>query len=254
VDWGKINQPFSALQFDQLFQRMTQFLEGTEVYVRDAFAGAVKESRLALRVITELPWSNQFAYNMFLRPTEAELSSFLPDWTILCVPSFQADPLRDGTRQANFSIINFSKKQILIGGTGYTGEIKKGVFSVLNFLLPTQQDIFPMHCSANIGPEGDTAIFFGLSGTGKTTLSADPNRMLIGDDEHGWSDKEVFNFEGGCYAKVIDLNEEKEPDIYKAIRHRAILENIKYDNFKPYEEKASPAIIKAAPRLTTVVK
>lgn len=234
VDWGKINQPFSALQFDQLFQRMAQFLEGTEVYVRDAFAGAVKESRLALRVITELPWSNQFAYNMFLRPTEAELSSFLPDWTILCVPSFQADPLRDGTRQANFSIINFSKKQILIGGTGYTGEIKKGVFSVLNFLLPTQQDIFPMHCSANIGPEGDTAIFFGLSGTGKTTLSADPNRMLIGDDEHGWSDKEVFNFEGGCYAKVIDLNEEKEPDIYKAIRHRAILENIK---FQPHSQR-----------------
>lgn len=228
VDWGKINQAFSALQFDQLFERMAQFLVGKEVYVRDAFAGAATENRLALRVITELPWSNQFAYNMFLRPTEAELSAFMPDWTILCVPSFEADSARDGTRQANFSIINFSKKQILIGGTGYTGEIKKGIFSVLNFLLPIEQNIFPMHCSANIGPQGDTAIFFGLSGTGKTTLSADADRMLIGDDEHGWSDHEVFNFEGGCYAKVIDLSAEKEPDIYRAIRHRAILENIKF--------------------------
>lgn len=228
VDWGPINQAFPADKFEQLFQRMQAHLSGKEVFVRDAFAGADTKSRLALRVVTELPWSNQFAYNMFIRPTAEELANFIPDWTVICVPSFQAEPAIDGTRQSNFSIINFSKKQILIGGTGYTGEIKKGIFSVLNFLLPTEHEIFPMHCSANVGAEGDTAIFFGLSGTGKTTLSADPDRLLIGDDEHGWSADGIFNFEGGCYAKVIDLSAEKEPTIYQAIHHRALLENITF--------------------------
>lgn len=234
VDWGEINQPFSALKFDGLFERMKAFIAGKEVYVRDAFAGADPASRLSLRVVTEFPWSNQFAYNMFIRPTASELEHFTPDWTVICIPSFRAEPAIDGTRQHNFSIINFTKKQILIGGTGYTGEIKKGIFSVLNYLLPVQHKIFPMHCSANVGQDGDTAIFFGLSGTGKTTLSADPDRMLIGDDEHGWSDEGVFNFEGGCYAKVIDLSEEKEPTIYQAIHHRAILENI---NFFPNAQR-----------------
>ncbi|NRB49267.1 MAG: phosphoenolpyruvate carboxykinase (ATP) [Saprospiraceae bacterium] len=234
VDWGEINQPFSALKFDGLFERMKAFMAGKEVYVRDAFAGADPASRLSLRVVTELPWSNQFAYNMFIRPSAVELENFSPDWTVICIPSFKAEPAIDGTRQHNFSIINFTKKQILIGGTGYTGEIKKGIFSVLNYLLPIQHKVFPMHCSANVGKDGDTAIFFGLSGTGKTTLSADPDRMLIGDDEHGWSDEGVFNFEGGCYAKVIDLSEEKEPTIYQAIHHRAILENI---NFFPNAQR-----------------
>lgn len=234
VDWGEINQPFSALKFEQLFERMRTFMTGKEVFVRDAFAGADPDSRLSLRVLTEFPWSNQFAYNMFIRPSASELAQFSPDWTVICFPSFMAEPAIDGTRQHNFSIINFSKKQILIGGTGYTGEIKKGIFSVLNYLLPMEHEVFPMHCSANVGQDGDTAIFFGLSGTGKTTLSADPDRMLIGDDEHGWSDQGVFNFEGGCYAKVIDLSEEKEPTIYQAIHHRAILENI---NFAPNSQR-----------------
>ncbi len=234
VDWGEINQPFSALKFDRLFERMQAFMVGKEVYVRDAFAGADSASRLSLRVVTEFPWSNQFAYNMFIRPSAAELENFEPEWTVLCIPSFRAEPAIDGTRQHNFSIINFTKKQILIGGTGYTGEIKKGIFSVLNYLLPMEHKVFPMHCSANVGQDGDTAIFFGLSGTGKTTLSADPDRMLIGDDEHGWSEAGVFNFEGGCYAKVIDLSEEKEPTIYQAIHHRAILENI---NFIPNSQR-----------------
>ena len=167
-----------------------------------------------------------FAYNMFLRPNEDELSNFQADWTILNVPSFMADAVEDGTRQHNFAIINFTDKNILIGGTGYTGEIKKGIFSVLNFILPHEKNVLSMHCSANVGAKGDTAVFFGLSGTGKTTLSADPDRKLIGDDEHGWSDNSVFNFEGGCYAKCIDLTAEKEPDIFAAIKEGAILENI----------------------------
>jgi phosphoenolpyruvate carboxykinase (ATP) len=163
---------------------------------------------------------------MFLRPTDTEIENFTPDWHIVCVPGFKADPAVDGTRQHNFAILNFTKKMILIGGTGYTGEMKKGIFSVLNYLLPHEKNVLSMHCSANIGKDGDTAIFFGLSGTGKTTLSSDPNRQLIGDDEHGWSDNTVFNFEGGCYAKTIDLSREKEPQIFDAIKFGAILENI----------------------------
>jgi phosphoenolpyruvate carboxykinase (ATP) len=228
VWWGSINIKFTSEKFDALYNRMTEYLEGKDIYARDAFACADPSYRMSLRVITESPWANMFAYNMFIRPTEAEIENFMPEWTIVCAPDFMADPERDGTRQANFAILNFTKKMIIIGGTAYTGEIKKGIFSVLNYILPQNKNVLSMHCSANIGKEGDTAIFFGLSGTGKTTLSSDPNRRLIGDDEHGWSDNTVFNFEGGCYAKTIDLSKEKEPQIYDAIRFGAILENIGY--------------------------
>jgi len=230
VWWGDINIKFDAEKFDLLYDKMCAYLTGREVYVRDAFACADDKHRLNIRVINEFPWSNMFAYNMFLRPTDEELNNFDPEWTILNAPGFMADPEKDGTRQHNFAVINFTKKMIIIGGTGYTGEIKKGIFSVLNFVLPHERNVLSMHCSANIGNEtNDTAIFFGLSGTGKTTLSADPERRLIGDDEHGWSDDGVFNFEGGCYAKCIDLTEEKEPQIFAAIKFGAILENINFD-------------------------
>ena len=230
VWWGNINIGFSPEQFDALYNRMKAYLTEEDVYVRDAYACADDKFKMNLRVITELPWSNLFAYNMFLRPTEAEIETFEPEWNIVCVPSFKADPAIDGTRQHNFAILNFTKKMILIGGTGYTGEIKKGIFSALNFILPHEKNVLSMHCSANIGHDGDTAIFFGLSGTGKTTLSSDPNRRLIGDDEHGWSDNTVFNFEGGCYAKTIDLSREKEPQIFDAIKFGALLENIGFEN------------------------
>ncbi len=181
-----------------------------------------------IRVINEYAWSNMFAHNMFLRPNDKEIEKFEPEWTILNAPGFLANAKIDGTRQHNFAILNFTKRIILIGGTGYTGEIKKGIFSALNYILPHKKNVLAMHCSANVGKEGDTAIFFGLSGTGKTTLSADPNRNLIGDDEHGWDDDTVFNFEGGCYAKCIDLSEEKEPDIFSAVKPGALLENISF--------------------------
>lgn len=229
VWWGNINIPFSEENFDKLYQKMVKFVEDKKVYVREAYAGADKTHRLRVRVINTMAWHNLFAYNMFLRPEQYKVKEFEPNFTILCVPEFQADPEVDGTRQSNFAIINFTKRMILIGGTAYSGEMKKGVFSVLNYMLPHEQSVLSMHCSANMGiEEKDTAIFFGLSGTGKTTLSADPNRLLIGDDEHGWTEKNVFNFEGGCYAKVIDLTEEKEPDIYNAIQYGAILENTRF--------------------------
>ncbi len=231
VDWGAINKPFDSRKFDALWRKVGAYFKKKELYVRDVQANASHDPkyRLRARVITELPWSNQFANNMFLRPTHEEISVFEPHWTVMCAPGFHAVPERDGTEAANFAIINFKKKQLLIGGTGYTGEIKKGIFSAINFILPVKTaSVLPMHCSANVGKDGDIALFFGLSGTGKTTLSADPNRPLIGDDEHAWAEGEVFNFEGGCYAKTIDLTEEKEPDIFRAIRHGAILENIKF--------------------------
>lgn len=226
VWWGDVNIKFDADKFDALYNRMKAYLNGKDVYVRDAYACADDEHRLNLRVVTEFPWSNQFAYNMFLRPTDEEIQNFDAEWHVVCAPGFIADPEIDGTRQHNFAVINFTKKMIIIGGTGYTGEIKKGIFSVLNYILPHEKNVLSMHCSANIGQDGDTAVFFGLSGTGKTTLSSDPNRRLIGDDEHGWADNTVFNFEGGCYAKTIDLSQEKEPQIYDAIKYGAILENI----------------------------
>jgi len=228
VNWGDINKPFRGEDFDRLYTKMLDYVSDKDLYVRDVAAGANENYRLNIRVIAEYPWSSQFAHNMFLRLNEEELENFSPEWSILCAPGFQADCRCDGTRQGNFAIINFTKKQIIIGGTGYTGEIKKGIFSVLNFILPHKKNVLSMHCSANVGKDGDTAVFFGLSGTGKTTLSADANRNLIGDDEHGWCDEGVFNFEGGCYAKCIDLTPEKEPEIYHAIKHGAILENIAF--------------------------
>lgn len=227
VWWGNVNIPFENDAFDALYNKVTAYLSEKEVFVRDSYVCADSNYRLNVRVVTETAWANLFCYNMFLRPEKEELEDFTPEWTLLCVPSFMAVPEVDGTRQSNFAILDFTKKIALIGGTGYTGEMKKGIFSALNFILPVSKNTLPMHCSANVGDEGDTAIFFGLSGTGKTTLSADPARKLIGDDEHGWTNENtVFNFEGGCYAKVINLTDENEPDIFRAIKKGAILENV----------------------------
>jgi len=231
VWWGDINIPFDSVKFDKLYDRVVDYLSDREIYARDAYACADPSYKLNIRVINEYSWSNMFVHNMFLRPTENELSSFTPEWTVINAPGFMADPEIDATRQSNFAILNFTRKIALIGGTGYTGEIKKGIFSALNFILPHQKNTLSMHCSANMGNDGDTAIFFGMSGTGKTTLSADPERQLIGDDEHGWSNENtVFNFEGGCYAKVINLSEIEEPDIYRAIKSGALLENVVFKN------------------------
>ncbi|MEX0273530.1 MAG: phosphoenolpyruvate carboxykinase (ATP) [Flavobacteriaceae bacterium] len=225
--WGDINIPFDPEKFDRLYEKVIAYLNDKEVYVRDCFACADANYRMNIRVINEYPWSNLFAYNMFLRPNKVELRNFEPEWTVVNAPGFMANAGEDGTRQHNFAILNFTKKIALVGGTGYTGEIKKGIFSALNFILPVFKNTLPMHCSANVGKKGDTAVFFGLSGTGKTTLSADANRKLIGDDEHGWNNENaVFNFEGGCYAKVIDLSKENEPEIYGAIKKGALLENV----------------------------
>jgi phosphoenolpyruvate carboxykinase (ATP) len=226
VDWGKINMPFSPEAFDKLYDKVAAYYTGKDVYVSDANICTEEKYRMKVRVVTEYPWSSQFVYNMFLRLSREEIETFEPEWNVLNAPGFLADPEIDGTPRKNFAIINFTRKAIIVGGSGYTGEIKKGVFSVLNFVLPHQRNVLSMHCSANEGKNGDSALFFGLSGTGKTTLSADPDRLLIGDDEHGWSDNGIFNFEGGCYAKTIDLSEESEPEIYRAIKHGAILENI----------------------------
>jgi phosphoenolpyruvate carboxykinase (ATP) len=226
VHWNNFNLPIEEKYFLQLKRKLLNYLgRKDEVWVRDCYACAHPDYRLNIRVINENPWSNLFAYNMFLRPNDEELESFSPEWTIIQAPGFKADPAVDGTRQHNFAVVSFTHKTILIGGSGYTGEMKKGIFTILNFVLPYDEKVLSMHCSANMGKDGDTAIFFGLSGTGKTTLSADPNRKLIGDDEHGWTEDSIFNFEGGCYAKVIDLSEEKEPEIFRAIRPGALVEN-----------------------------
>ncbi len=227
---GQFNLPFDPEKFDRLHARMCAYVNGKDLYVRDLFACADERYRISVRVVTEYPWSNMFADNMFIRPSAEELKVFTPEWNIICVPGFMADPEIDGTRQHNFAVLNFTKKIGLIGGTGYTGEIKKGIFTVLNYVLPQDKGVLSMHCSANMGSNGDTAVFFGLSGTGKTTLSSDPDRKLIGDDEHGWTDSTVFNFEGGCYAKTIDLTREREPQIYDAIKFGAILENIGFES------------------------
>lgn len=230
VWWGNVNQPISEAYFDRIYSKIVGHLGDKKVYVRDMYAGADKTHRLRVRFINTFAWHNLFTYNMFLQPEAYKLESFDPNFTVICCPRFKADPETDGVNQENFAIINFKKKVILIGGTEYSGEIKKGIFSVLNFMLPHNDGVLSMHCSANMGIEKrDTAIFFGLSGTGKTTLSADPNRLLIGDDEHGWTEKNVFNFEGGCYAKVIDLSYEKEPDIWNAIKYGAIVENTVFE-------------------------
>lgn len=226
VNWNDFNIAIEEKYFFQLKEKMLRYLSQKELWIRDCFACAEEKYRLSLRVINEDPASNLFCYNMFIRPSETELESFKPHWNVIQAPGFKADPAVDGTRSANFAILSFTHKTILIGGTGYTGEMKKGIFTMLNFVLPHKANVLSMHCSANTGKDGDTAIFFGLSGTGKTTLSADPNRSLIGDDEHGWAAETVFNFEGGCYAKTIGLSEEKEPEIFRAIKPGALLENV----------------------------
>jgi len=228
VHWNDFNIPIESKYFDNMYDKLMKHLSTKAVWVRDSYVCADPKYRLNIRVINENPWSNLFAYNMFLRPTESELENFTADWHIIQAPDFKADPATDGTRQHNFAMVSFSKKTILIGGTGYTGEMKKGIFTILNYILPQEKNVLSMHCSANIGKAGDTAVFFGLSGTGKTTLSADQNRSLIGDDEHGWTNDSVFNFEGGCYAKTIDLSEEKEPEIYHAIKPGALVENVTF--------------------------
>ena len=227
--WGPVNRPFSQTGFDSMHKRMLAYFQGRDLFVRDVFAGADPEYRLPVRIITEQAWHNLFAANMFLTPGHDELQNFEPAFTILQAPGLHAVPEQDGTKSEAFILVDFSRRLVLIGGSRYAGEIKKSVFSVLNYFLP-EKGVLPMHCSANIGPRDDTAIFFGLSGTGKTTLSADGSRKLIGDDEHGWSDRGVFNFEGGCYAKVIRLSPQAEPEIYATTsRFGTILENVVID-------------------------
>ncbi len=228
VDWNNFNIPVEPAVFDKLYHKVLTYLSEKDIWVRDNYACAEPKYRLNIRVVNEYPWGNLFCDNMFLRPTTEEIATMQPDWLIINAPGFQADPATDGTREANFAMIDFTKKIILIGGTGYTGEMKKGIFTVLNYWLPQEQGVLSMHCSSNVGKDGDVAVFFGLSGTGKTTLSADPNRRLIGDDEHGWTEDSVFNFEGGCYAKCVNLTKENEPQIFNAIKFGAILENIEF--------------------------
>jgi len=227
--WGKINRPFEAEKFDRLLGRVLAYLQGREVFTQDVYCGAHPGYRLPVRIVSELAWQSLFARNLFLNVPPEDLPGFTPQFTVLAAPGFQAVPERDGTASNVFILLDFSRRLVLIGGTHYAGEIKKSVFSLMNYLLP-DRDVLPMHCSANIGIEGDTALFFGLSGTGKTTLSSDPGRRLIGDDEHGWGEDGVFNFEGGCYAKTIRLKAELEPMIWDAThRFGAVLENVVMD-------------------------
>lgn len=226
VDWNEFNAELSEEAFEEVCIRAHNYLAALpEMWVRDCQACADARFRLNIRVIAEKPWASHFAYNMFLRPDRTELNDFDPDWQVFVAPGLQLDPQRCGVRNTNATIISFRHRMIIVAGSGYTGEIKKGIFTVLNFILPHTRSVLSMHCSANMGENGDTALFFGLSGTGKTTLSADPSRQLIGDDEHGWTRDNVFNFEGGCYAKVINLSPETEPEIFAAIRPGALVEN-----------------------------
>jgi phosphoenolpyruvate carboxykinase (ATP) len=227
--WGAINRPIAAHHFEALHRHILHHLRGRDVFVQDCFAGADPKFRLPVRIVTETAWHSLFAHNMFIQPSPEKLPAFKPEFTVIQAPSCHAVPAKHGTNSEVFIVISFAHRLVLIGGSSYAGEIKKSVFSILNFLLPPQ-NVLPMHCSANIGPKGDTAIFFGLSGTGKTTLSADSARTLIGDDEHGWGPDGIFNFEGGCYAKVIRLNPEAEPEIYQTTRtFGTILENVVMD-------------------------
>ncbi|HEX9015447.1 MAG TPA: phosphoenolpyruvate carboxykinase (ATP), partial [Chloroflexota bacterium] len=226
VAWGPVNQPISEEKFDALRDRLVEYAKHKPLYVQYLYVGADPAYRLAVQVVTETAWASLFARSLFIRPSQEELAHFTPDFTVIDVPSFHAEPARDGTRSETFVILNMAQRLIIIGGTEYAGEIKKSMFTVMNYLMPLR-GVFPMHCSANVGAGGDTALFFGLSGTGKTTLSADPRRTLIGDDEHGWSDSGIFNFEGGCYAKVIKLSQTAEPYIWNAShRFGSILENV----------------------------
>lgn len=228
INWGPVNQPISVEHFNALYADMMDHLQQKELFVFDGFAGADQTYRLPIRVVNEYAWHNLFARQLFIRPTQAELKNHQAEFTVISVPGFKANPAIHGTNSETFIVLSFEQKTVLIGGTEYAGEMKKSIFSVMNMLLP-ERNVLSMHCSANIGKEGDVALFFGLSGTGKTTLSADPNRFLIGDDEHGWSDKGVFNIEGGCYAKCIRLSEEGEPQIWKAINFGTVLENVVVD-------------------------
>lgn len=229
IDWGKVNLPISSEVFDNLFIKVMNYLkEKDELFVFNGFAGAEKDSQLSIKVVNEYAWHNLFCHQLFIRPTAEELAVHSSEFTVVSAPGFKADPSIDGTSSETFIITSLEKKIILIGGTEYAGEMKKSIFGIMNYLLP-EQGIFPMHCSANVGEEGDVALFFGLSGTGKTTLSADADRKLIGDDEHGWSDNGVFNIEGGCYAKTINLRAENEPEIYGAIKFGSVLENVIVD-------------------------
>ncbi|MDR4889318.1 phosphoenolpyruvate carboxykinase (ATP) [Fredinandcohnia sp. QZ13] len=229
IDWGKVNKPISEAAFENLYTKVLSYLkEKDEIFVFNGYAGADKKVRMPIQVINEYAWHNLFSQQLFVRSTEEDLKTHQPEFTVISAPNFKADPEVDGTRSETFIIISFEKRTVLIGGTEYAGEIKKSIFSVMNYVLP-EQNILSMHCSANVGQEGDVALFFGLSGTGKTTLSADPNRRLIGDDEHGWSSSGVFNIEGGCYAKCINLSREKEPQIFDAIRFGSVLENVVVD-------------------------
>jgi phosphoenolpyruvate carboxykinase (ATP) len=228
VQWGPVNQPMTEAHFDRLYAKMLAFWQGRDVFVQDCYVGADPGYTLPLRVISQYAWHNLFARQLFIRPDPLKTSDHRPEFTILFAPDFQANPAEDGTNSETCVVLNFKKRVVLICGTQYAGEMKKSAFTIMNYLLP-ERGVLPMHCSANMGPEGDVALFFGLSGTGKTTLSADPGRRLIGDDEHGWSDHGVFNFEGGCYAKCIRLSEEQEPQIWNAIRFGSVLENVAMD-------------------------
>ncbi len=228
IEWGKVNAPFSAEKFDAIYGKMMAYLQGREIFIFDGFAGANSNYCTNIRVVNEMAVQNLFIHQLLLRPTEDQLSSFEPEYTIIAAPGFKCVPELDGTHSEAAILVHFEKKMVLIAGTAYSGEMKKSVFTIMNYLLP-KKGVFPMHCSANIGQDGDSALFFGLSGTGKTTLSADPDRKLIGDDEHGWCDEGVFNFEGGCYAKCINLSKENEPQIWDAIKFGAVVENVVMD-------------------------
>lgn len=229
IAWGEVNKPIASDVFENLYTKMVDHIKDkNELFLFNGFAGADKNHQLSIQIINEFAWQNLFVHQLFIRPTKDELKNFKPGFTVLCVPSFKADPVIDGTNSEAFIIVSYEQKIVLIGGTEYAGEMKKSIFSILNTILP-ENDVLPMHCSANTDDTGNVALFFGLSGTGKTTLSADPNRKLIGDDEHGWSDNTVFNFEGGCYAKTTDLTREKEPQIFDAITFGSVLENVVLD-------------------------
>jgi len=238
VDWGRVNQPFPSDKFEALLERVLTHMRERDLFVQDLNCGADPTYRLPIRIIAEYAWHALFVRQLFVRPDVADLAAHEPQFTIIAAPEFQAVPDRDGTRTSAFILADFTRRIVLIGGTKYAGEMKKSIFGVMNFLLPLRPSddrVLPMHCSANVGADGVTALFFGLSGTGKTTLSADPARRLIGDDEHGWSHSGIFNFEGGCYAKCVDLSEEKEPQIFHAIRFGSVLENVILDpvTFQP---------------------
>ena len=228
IDWGKVNVPISPEKFDNIYNKMTAYLQGREIFIFDGFAGADPKYALSVRVVNELASQNMFMHQLLLRPTKEQLDAFVPGFTIIAAPGFKCIPEVDGVHSEAAILVNFDKRMVLIAGSQYAGEMKKSVFSVMNYLLP-KAGVLSMHCSANVGPDGDSALFFGLSGTGKTTLSADPNRSLIGDDEHGWSDNGIFNVEGGCYAKCINLSHENEPQIWEAIKFGALVENVIMD-------------------------